>query len=1076
MNIKKKDLFEKEIIKIKNNGAVKNNFKKTNIDESLKKIVNSSIDKSKKTKFNSSDTDWRVFYNYPVDDPFDLETIERPELKDFIEYSKSPRWKVFSSSESVIEKPKRKDFINYVRDPRWKVFSSSESVIEKPKEKDFIEYSKSPRWKVFRDDKDISWDDDVKVIDKPKVYNFKDFKSGVSWKTFSSNDMIIEKPKKDDFNSPKNLDKSNIKEKIFSFKEKDPNSISKYLTDINNNLSAKEKIFDELKENVIENVSENNKLTSQSKNNFSSNLIDELEKMDKNKVKEQINENSKTKLNESNSIEKLINEINNSSNENKNDVENKTDSESKSNLDLNWLKKEITEKSEQLSKNELPLVNEPKLIENNNSSKHTLEPKWKVFRDDPNLSWDDDIRIIDKPKDYNFKDFKSGVSWKTFSSADMIIEKPTKEDFDEKRFLAEDDLFNLTDKNFDVEKIKEATVKSDNLKKVKSDVQWKHVDKSVIELNDFDESKINYSQMKTPIDYIFQILEERKVVDSGKLSQAIGLNYFDLEIILKQFEEIGVIELSYRASINHPLVILKNKITTKFRPIPEGKIIDSYNIVVDFVPVEIKIVEVINESRPIYCLSMPCIGPYTSKFLDFIKDEIVEQIPIEIDEMMDPKKAKQLKARFFDESKKFVVKYLPKLSNELLPILCGTILHEMYGLGDIEVILGDDKLEEVTINSSKTPLTVYHLSFGWLKTNFFLASEEEIFNYASLIGRKIGRQITNLEPILDAHLLSGDRVNATLFPITSEGNTITIRRFARKPWTITDFVGIAHTMNTEMAAFLWLAMQYEMNVLIAGGTASGKTSTLNTLLSFIPSYHRLISIEDVREITLPKFLTWNWVPMVTRSPNPEGLGEVTMLDCMVSSLRMRPDRIIVGEIRRQKEAEVLMEAIETGHSIYSTMHSNSAYQVLRRLSEAPINIPPVQIELIDLVVVQFRDRKTNKRRTYEIAEIEHTNSGKGLEANTVYKWMPRSDSWDQLNKPHKLLTTLNIHTGLTEDEIYSEIEERKEILEWMVKQKIDDLDTIGYVMKLFYADKSKIQKMIKTNYTFEKVKWMMLNE
>jgi len=308
-------------------------------------------------------------------------------------------------------------------------------------------------------------------------------------------------------------------------------------------------------------------------------------------------------------------------------------------------------------------------------------------------------------------------------------------------------------------------------------------------------------------------------------------------------------------------------------------------------------------------------------------------------------------------------------------------------------------------------------------------------------------------------LLSGDRVNATLFPISAEGNTLTIRRFARRPWTIIDFIGKAHTMNTEMASILWLAMQYELNVVISGGTASGKTSALNTLLSLVPSYHRIISIEDVREIVLPKYLKWNWIPMVTRSANPEGMGEVTMLDCMVSSLRMRPDRIIVGEIRRKKQAEVLMEAIETGHSIYSTVHANSAYQVLRRLSEPPMSIPPMQIELIDLIVVQYRDRKTNRRRTYEISEIEQTSTGKGLQVNTIYKWSPRTDDWEQLNKPSKLFTLLNMHTGLTEEDLTQELSARKEILEWMRLQNINELDMIGFVMKLYYSDAQRVVKL-----------------
>jgi type IV secretory pathway ATPase VirB11/archaellum biosynthesis ATPase/intein/homing endonuclease len=167
----------------------------------------------------------------------------------------------------------------------------------------------------------------------------------------------------------------------------------------------------------------------------------------------------------------------------------------------------------------------------------------------------------------------------------------------------------------------------------------------------------------------------------------------------------------------------------------------------------------------------------------------------------------------------------------------------MLGLGKVEVLLKDENLEEIVINNSQEPLWVYHKRFGWLKTNIVIKSDLEIYNYASMIGRKVGRQITSLNPLMDAHLTTGDRVNATLFPISTKGNTITIRKFARKPWTITDLIK-NNTISKEVASLLWLAIQYEMNVLVSGGTATGKTSILNVLTTFIPPNHRIVSIED----------------------------------------------------------------------------------------------------------------------------------------------------------------------------------------------------------------------------------------
>ncbi|MCX6803171.1 MAG: ATPase, T2SS/T4P/T4SS family [Candidatus Diapherotrites archaeon] len=587
----------------------------------------------------------------------------------------------------------------------------------------------------------------------------------------------------------------------------------------------------------------------------------------------------------------------------------------------------------------------------------------------------------------------------------------------------------------------------------------------------------NATETKTPIDELFDLLEKFGKIDTASAGELIKLSPETVELIAKKFEEDGVLEIEYPASLTKkPVLKIKTPVISKTITPPKGKILQSYEIIVDYVPAKIDIILTPGEARPIYSIQTPSIGKYTKHFLEFIKSEVAESMPIDIEEIVDIKKSKKLKDRFFYELTSHLVKYFPTAQVSLLNMLSGDLLHDMYGLGEIELLMGDDMLEEVGINSSKTALTVYHKVHGWLKTNLMPGTEDEINNLSSQIGRKVGREITNLNPILDAHLISGDRVNATLFPISSEGNTITIRRFARKPWTIIDLIGQAHTMNSEMAALLWLAMQYELNVVIAGGTASGKTSTLNSLLALMPTYHRLISIEDVREIVLPKFLEWNWVPMVTRSPNPEGLGEVSMLDLMITSLRMRPDRIIVGEMRRKKEAEVLMEAIETGHSIYSTIHANSAYQVLRRLAEPPMSIPLMQIELIDLIVVQYRDRKTNKRRTFEISEVEQTSTGQGLQINTVYKWNPRSDSWDKLNKPNKLTTLLNLHTGLTEEDIDREIGERQKILEWMRRQNIVELNQIGYIIKLYYSSPEKILEMAKKNIALEDVIKIMLEE
>ncbi|MEE9525912.1 MAG: type II/IV secretion system ATPase subunit, partial [Candidatus Woesearchaeota archaeon] len=305
--------------------------------------------------------------------------------------------------------------------------------------------------------------------------------------------------------------------------------------------------------------------------------------------------------------------------------------------------------------------------------------------------------------------------------------------------------------------------------------------------------------------------------------------------------------------------------------------------------------------------------------------------------------------------------------------------------------------------------------------------------------------------IMDAHLLTGDRVVATLFPISTAGNTITIRRFARNPWTIVHFIDPKiNCFSIEIAAFLWLAMQYELNILVAGGTASGKTSVLNAVTSLIPATQRIISIEDTREITLPDSLLRNWVPLTSRNPNPEGKGGISMLDLMVASLRMRPDRMIVGEVRRRAQAEAMFEAMHTGHAVYCTMHADTVAQVLRRLVEPPIKIPQSEVEALHLILVQYRDRRKGMRRTLELAEV--LSGEDKLNVNYLYRWIPRTDKFEKTDDSVRIIEELNLHTGMTPKEINKDLKEKQMILQWMLKNNIRDVNDVGQVMRIYYKN------------------------
>ena len=489
------------------------------------------------------------------------------------------------------------------------------------------------------------------------------------------------------------------------------------------------------------------------------------------------------------------------------------------------------------------------------------------------------------------------------------------------------------------------------------------------------------------------------------------------------------------------------------------KIYESYEIESEGVRIKVDILE--RDFMPYYRLNIPEVDVATLALLDDIKDKLIGAVEMGNIELLDIKILKKLKEKFKEEAKLLIEEELPNLDQKLKDYFGVVLVHELLGLGDVEFLLDDDNIEEIVINSAKEPIRVYHKKYGWVDTNLWVQSEAEVINYASIIARRVGREISNLEPLLDAYLISKDRVNAILSPIATKGTTITIRKFARDPWTAIDFIN-NKTANSEILALMWLVIQYEMNVIISGGTGSGKTSFLNVCLPFIPPNHRIVSIEDTRELQLPKFLYW--CPLTTRPPNPEGKGEVTMLDLLVNSLRMRPDRIIMGEVRRQREAEVLFEAMHTGHSVYCTLHADTCAQTITRLINPPINIPPSMLDAVHLNVVMFRDRRRGIRRVYEIGEFiqEETQSHEiRVRPSLLYRWSPREDVIkpvfeDKYN--FNLLNRIEMHTGLTPKEIWDEIEMKKKILEWLREHNIRDINALGAIMKRYYSDSSYIEE------------------
>lgn len=476
--------------------------------------------------------------------------------------------------------------------------------------------------------------------------------------------------------------------------------------------------------------------------------------------------------------------------------------------------------------------------------------------------------------------------------------------------------------------------------------------------------------------------------------------------------------------------------------------IDRYTVEAEGVKANVSIV---GAKGGVYNLTVPELSKPTLALVDEIRHQLIVEVKVSAAEILDPKVMDRLKRKFKEKANELLKEKLPMIKEETKIFLVGSLLHEMLGFGKIEFLLNDGSLEEIVITSANEPVRVYHKKYGWLETNITVETEDKIQNFSNTIARRVGRQITVLNPLLDAHLVTGDRANAVFYPISNKGNTITIRKFARDPWTVIDFI-MNKTSDSNIFALIWMAIQYEMSILISGGTASGKTSFLNVCMPFMPPNHRIISIEDTRELQLPKCLYW--CPLVTRQPNPEGKGEVTMLDLLINSLRMRPDRIILGEMRRQKEAEVLFEAMHTGHSVYATVHANSIHETIQRLINPPMDVPPNLLGAVNLNVVMFRDRRRGIRRTYQIGEfITSEEAGRiTVRPNILYRWKLSTDTMVQHSPSLRLFEELSRHTGLNQAEINKDIKSKKAILDHLVKNNIRRLEDVSKVMNGYYLD------------------------
>jgi len=387
------------------------------------------------------------------------------------------------------------------------------------------------------------------------------------------------------------------------------------------------------------------------------------------------------------------------------------------------------------------------------------------------------------------------------------------------------------------------------------------------------------------------------------------------------------------------------------------------------------------------------------------------------------------------------------------------ILRDFVGYGKVDILMRDENIEDISCDGVGIPLFIYHRKYGSLKTGLVFDDEDALNNYVVALGQRSGKQISVSNPILDGTSPEGHRIQATYArEVTTRGSTFTIRRFKEKPFTPVHLVK-SKTASAEMIAYFWLGVENGESMIICGGTASGKTSTLNSLALFIPPGAKIVTMEDTREINLPHM---NWIPGTTRSgvgergPDGKTAGEIDMYDLMRASLRQRPNYIIVGEVRG-KETYTMFQAMATGHTTYSTMHADSVQSMVNRLENQPINCPRILLTALRNVIIQSQVRvgQDLTRRMKQVIEIvgfePDTNE---LISNTVYEWDQATDRF--VFKGHSFLFDKIMEMkNLTNEEMSAEFNRRVDLIKYMVFRDITDHRKIWELINQYLKDQER---------------------
>tara|TARA_Y100000310_G_scaffold312849_1_gene360581 strand:+ start:631 stop:2220 length:1590 start_codon:yes stop_codon:yes gene_type:complete len=487
-----------------------------------------------------------------------------------------------------------------------------------------------------------------------------------------------------------------------------------------------------------------------------------------------------------------------------------------------------------------------------------------------------------------------------------------------------------------------------------------------------------------------------------------------------------------------------------FKDIPKEQVDVKYELLAPYAYAHIKWSE--KEKELIYHLEEPLLETYERKVLNILEDGIKELLNISY---ISTSKGETI-IQYLEKNVKALLSELRiKLEPDSYSKIMYFIYRDFVGLGKIEPLMSDYHIEDIECNGEGHPIYVVHRKFRNLKTDIIYNKRKALSNFIEKLAQKTGQYISYASPMLDGALPDGSRVNATYAEdISSRGPTFTIRKFTKVPWTPTQMLQLK-TLSPEILAYLWLLIEHEQNIMIIGGTSSGKTTLLNALTFFIPPQARIVSIEDTRELNLEHS---NWLPSVARGGVGlsnlvgEKYGEVTLFNLLKESFRQNPDYVIVGEIRGE-EAYVLFQGMASGHPSFGTMHADSVDTMIKRLRTPPINLSSSLVETMDAVLVMTNTKIQGKsaRRLREVVEIISVEESGKFQTNQPFAWNPTNDNFTYSGQSN-VFQRISEATGLSQELLQNEFIQRTNLINELYKNGIFEFHQVQEIINEYYKN------------------------